>query len=34
VAYGVNEEIHPQMHHMTNVTLPELMKRLKWMRAH
>lgn len=32
VAYGVNEEIHPQMHHMTNVTLPELMKRLKWMR--
>jgi len=34
VAYGVNEEIHPQMRHMTNVTLPELMKRLKWMRRH
>lgn len=32
VAYGVGDEIHPQVHHMTNVPVPELMKRLKWMR--
>ena len=32
VAYGVNEDIRPQVHHMTNVPVPELMKRLKWMK--
>ncbi len=32
VSYGVNEDIRPQMHHMTNVTVPELMQRLKWMK--
>lgn len=32
VAYGANDDIHPQIHHMTNVPVPELMKRLKWMR--
>ncbi len=34
VAYGVNDDIQPQMYHMTNVTMPELMKRLRFMRAH
>lgn len=33
VAYGVNDDIRPQIHHMTNVGVPELMKRLKWMRG-
>ena len=33
VAYGAGNEIRPQIHHMTNVTVPELMKRLKWMKA-
>lgn len=33
VAYGVNDEIHPQIHHMTNVPVPELVKRLKWMKS-
>lgn len=32
VAYGAGEEIRPQVHHMTNVSVPQLMKRLKWMR--
>lgn len=32
VAYGVGDDIRPQVHHMTNVPLPELMQRLKWMR--
>jgi UDP-N-acetylmuramoyl-L-alanyl-D-glutamate--2,6-diaminopimelate ligase len=32
VAYGVGDDIRPQIHHMTNVPLPELMQRLKWMR--
>jgi UDP-N-acetylmuramoyl-L-alanyl-D-glutamate--2,6-diaminopimelate ligase len=32
VAYGVGNDIHPQIHHMTNVPVPELMKRLKWMK--
>lgn len=31
VAYGANDEIQPQIHHMTNVPVPELMQRLKWM---
>jgi UDP-N-acetylmuramoyl-L-alanyl-D-glutamate--2,6-diaminopimelate ligase len=31
VAYGVGDDIRPQIHHMTNVGVPELMKRLKWM---
>ncbi len=29
VAYGVGDDITPQMHHMTNVRVPEMMKRLK-----
>ncbi|MDQ3123542.1 MAG: UDP-N-acetylmuramyl-tripeptide synthetase [bacterium] len=33
VAYGVGDDIRPQIHHMTNVTVPELVKRLKWMKA-
>jgi len=33
VAYGVNDNIKPQLHHMTNVTVPELMKRLKWFKS-
>ncbi len=32
VAYGVGNNIKPQMHHMTNVSVPELMQRLKFMR--
>jgi UDP-N-acetylmuramoyl-L-alanyl-D-glutamate--2,6-diaminopimelate ligase len=28
VAYGVGDDIKPQIHHMTNVTMPELMRRL------
>lgn len=32
VAYGVNDDIRPQIHHMTNVPVPELMARLKWMK--
>ena len=32
VAYGVGNEINPQIHHMTNVSVPELMKRLKQMK--
>jgi UDP-N-acetylmuramyl-tripeptide synthetase len=33
VAYGVGGDIRPQMHHMTNVSVPEMMKRLKWMKS-
>ncbi len=33
VAYGAGNEIKPQIHHMTNVAVPELMQRLKWMKA-
>lgn len=33
VAYGAGDNIKPQVQHMTNVTVPELMKRLKYMRA-
>lgn len=33
VAYGVGDDIRPQVHHMTNVGVPELMKRLKWMKS-
>lgn len=29
VAFGSGNDINPQIHHMTNVTMPELMKRLK-----
>lgn len=32
VAYGAGLDIRPQIHHMTNVPVPELMKRLKFMR--
>lgn len=32
VGYGVGADIQPQIHHMTNVGVPELMQRLKWMR--
>jgi UDP-N-acetylmuramoyl-L-alanyl-D-glutamate--2,6-diaminopimelate ligase len=33
VAYGVNDDIKSQVHHMTNVPVKELLQRLKWMRA-
>ncbi len=33
VAWGVGEDIKPQIHHYTNVPVPELMQRLKVMRA-
>jgi UDP-N-acetylmuramoyl-L-alanyl-D-glutamate--2,6-diaminopimelate ligase len=33
VAYGVGDDIKPQIHHMTNVSVPELMQRLKWMKS-
>lgn len=33
VAYGAGGEIRPQIQHMTNVSVPQLMKRLKWMRS-
>lgn len=32
VAWGVGNEINPQIHHYTNVPVPELMQRLKVMR--
>jgi len=32
VAYGAGDEIRPQIQHMTNVSVPQLMQRLKWMR--
>lgn len=32
VAWGVGIDIQPQIHHMTNVPVPELMKRLRIMR--
>jgi UDP-N-acetylmuramoyl-L-alanyl-D-glutamate--2,6-diaminopimelate ligase len=33
VAYGVGEDIKPQIHHMTNVPVREFIGRLKWMKA-
>lgn len=33
VGYGVGDNIKPQIHHMTNVSAPQLMQRLKWMRG-
>ncbi len=33
VAWGVGDEIKPQIHHYTNVPVPEFMQRLKVMRA-
>jgi len=33
VGYGVGNDIQPQIHHMTNVSVPELMQRLKWMKS-
>lgn len=33
VAWGVGDEINPQIHHYTNVPVPELMQRLKVMKA-
>jgi UDP-N-acetylmuramoyl-L-alanyl-D-glutamate--2,6-diaminopimelate ligase len=33
VGYGVGADIKPQMHHMTNVSVPEMMQRLKWMKS-
>jgi UDP-N-acetylmuramoyl-L-alanyl-D-glutamate--2,6-diaminopimelate ligase len=32
VAYGAGDNIKPQMEHMTSVPVPQLMKRLKWMK--
>lgn len=33
VAYGINDDIKYQVEHYTNVPVPVLMKRLKWMKA-
>ncbi len=33
VGYGIGDDIKPQIHHMTNVSVPELMKRLKEMKG-
>ncbi len=33
VAYGAGDTIKPQMEHMTSVPVPQLMKRLKWMKS-
>lgn len=33
VAWGVGDEINPQIHHYTNVPVPEFMQRLKVMRS-
>ncbi|HSX43755.1 MAG TPA: UDP-N-acetylmuramoyl-L-alanyl-D-glutamate--2,6-diaminopimelate ligase [Candidatus Saccharimonadales bacterium] len=33
VAYGAGDIIKPQMEHMTSVPVPQLMKRLKWMKS-
>lgn len=33
VAWGAGDDIQPQIHHYTNVPVPELMKRLKYLRA-
>lgn len=33
VAYGVGVDIKPQMEHMTSVPVPQLMKRLRWMKS-
>src|SRR3989338_7729998 len=32
VGWGVGKDINPQIHHMTNVAIPELMQRLKEMK--
>lgn len=32
VAYGIDDDIRRQNYHMTTVPVPELMRRLKWMR--
>src|SRR3989344_3691345 len=32
VAYGAGGVVKPQIHHMTNVAVPELMQRLKWLK--
>jgi UDP-N-acetylmuramoyl-L-alanyl-D-glutamate--2,6-diaminopimelate ligase len=34
VAYGVGNDIKPQVEHMTSVDVPTLMKRLKYMKKH
>ncbi|PIZ62025.1 hypothetical protein COY17_03200 [Candidatus Saccharibacteria bacterium CG_4_10_14_0_2_um_filter_52_9] len=33
VGYGMGDDIKPQLHHMTNVSVPEMMQRLKWMKS-
>ncbi len=32
VAYGIDDDIRQQVHHMTSQPMPELMRRLKWMK--
>ena len=32
VGWGVGNDIKPQLHHMTNVSVPEMMQRLKYMK--
>ncbi len=33
VAWGIGDDIQPQIHHMTTVPVPEMTRRLKYMRA-
>ena len=33
VAYGAGDDINPQVYHMTNVPVPELMRRLKYLKG-
>lgn len=33
IGYGVGENIKPQVEHMTTVSVPQLLKRLKWMKS-
>ncbi len=33
VAYGVGDDIQPQIQHMTNVPVKELIQRIKWMKS-
>lgn len=33
VGFGIGDDVRPQLHHMTNVSVPELMQRLKWMKS-
>src|SRR3712207_2374336 len=34
VGWGVGDDIKPQLHHMTNVAVPELMQRMRYFKQH